>query len=70
MHYNCCWGLLESTEFYIIIAVRGPFESKVLTYYSSFWLPFESKMVLHVIGSLPSSITFVGRWKKNYVTEM
>ena len=30
-HCNCCWGLFECMEFYIIIAVGSPFESKVLT---------------------------------------
>ena len=36
-HYNCCWGLFESMEFYVIIAFGGPFESKVLTYYNGRW---------------------------------
>jgi len=31
-HYNCCWGLFESKEFYIIIAVGDPFESNALTH--------------------------------------
>ena len=32
-HYNCCWGLFESMEFYIIIAVGGPIASRELTHY-------------------------------------
>jgi len=34
-------------EFYIIIAVEGPFESKVLKYYSGCWRPFESQVLAH-----------------------
>jgi len=32
-------SLLESKEFYITVAVWGPFESKVLTHYNCFWRP-------------------------------
>jgi len=53
-HYNCCWGVFESMEFYIIIAVwsplkarclritvtvGGPFASRVLTDYNCFKAP-------------------------------
>ena len=27
-HYNCCWGLFESMEFYIIIAVGTPLKAR------------------------------------------
>jgi len=50
-HYNCCWSLFESMEFYIIIAVGaslkarclhitvtvgGPSKNRELTHYSFF----------------------------------
>jgi len=60
--YNCCWGLFESEEFYITIAVgapvkarclhitvvvRGPFESIVLAHYSCFPWSLEFKALTH-----------------------
>jgi len=38
-HCNCCWGLFESMEFYIVIAVGDPFGCKVLAHYSCRWGP-------------------------------
>ena len=42
-HYNCCWGLFESREFCIMIAVGGPFEGKVLTPYNCYWGPLSKQ---------------------------
>jgi len=52
-YYNCCWGLFESKEFYIIIAVRGPVESKVLTQTLQLllWAPLQAEY-LHITVSL------------------
>jgi len=38
-YYNCCGGLFENMEFYIIIVVGGAFETKMFTHYSCCWGP-------------------------------
>jgi len=38
-HENCCWGLFESKDFYIIFAVGGHFEIKVFTHCNCYWEP-------------------------------
>ena len=48
-YYNCCWGLFESMEFYIIIAVGSPFGHMVLTCFS---------LCLHVSGCWDGAYTF------------
>ena len=52
IHFSGCWGLFESMEFYIIIAVGEPFASRVLTHCSFFESPSMKlrRVVTHFSG--------------------
>jgi len=46
-YYNCCWGLFESMQFYITIAVGAPLKARCLRIIMAVGGAFQNRLLTH-----------------------